>query len=382
MKSWQPLLTPKVVLPALFAAGAVFFPLGIALYLVQDKVIEYQFDYTQCSSAPQWSFKYPITDAQYDDPTKTCTITFDIAQDIPGPVFLYYRLTQFYQNHRKYTKSIDFAQLGDKYGPHSLETGVPKEPTSNCYPFQKPQQLEEGTYPWISNISQIPADAIIYPCGAIANSYFSDIISDFYTPATIKSSSADASVKFSERGIAWSTDGLRYKKSSLAQLPDVNQKVFPPPMWVKSNPWGLDLSKGYTKDNFVDVTTSERFWSWMRTAGLPTLRKLWGQRDGDILKGTYVMNITQNFDHRLFGGTKSIVISTSSILGGRNPFLGAAYIILGLLYWIAGALFLLRHMVKPRKLGDYTYLSWDKSNQKKKDGEDQGGSNGSGSGGK
>lgn len=28
-----------------------------------------------------------------------CTITFDVEKDIPGPAYVYYELTNFYQNH-------------------------------------------------------------------------------------------------------------------------------------------------------------------------------------------------------------------------------------------------------------------------------------------
>ena len=58
---------------------------------------------------------------------------------------MYYGLTNFYQNHRRYVKSRDESQLlGD----------VEKEPNSDCTPFAK---LENKT---------------IVPCGAIANSLF------------------------------------------------------------------------------------------------------------------------------------------------------------------------------------------------------------------
>ena len=61
------------------------------------------------------------------------------------PVYMYYGLTNFYQNHRRYVKSRDESQLlGD----------VEKEPNSDCTPFAK---LENKT---------------IVPCGAIANSLF------------------------------------------------------------------------------------------------------------------------------------------------------------------------------------------------------------------
>lgn len=63
-----------------------------------------------------------------------------------------------------------------------------------------------------------------------------------------------------------------------------------------------------------------------------------------------------------YGGTKSIIISTRTVMGGKNPFLGIAYIVVGGLCILLGALFTVTHLIKPRKLGDHTYLSWNNEN--------------------
>ena len=81
-----------------------------------------------------------------------------------------------------------------------------------------------------------------------------------------------------------------------------------------------------------------------------------------------------------FGGTKELVISTLTVMGGRNPFLGIAYVVVGGLCVILGVVFAVAHLVKPRqanlcihmtheairlmvtchrKLGDHTYLNWN-----------------------
>jgi hypothetical protein len=73
------------------------------------------------------------------------------------------------------------------------------------------------------------------------------------------------------------------------------------------------------------------------------------------------LRVDTDFDVARFGGTKSIVISNVSVIGGKNPFLGIAYMVVGSLCWVFGILFLIRHMIKPRKLGDHTYLSWNQS---------------------
>lgn len=41
----------------------------------------------------------------------TCTLSFSVSKDISAPVYLYYGLTEFYQNHRKYMKYRSTTQL-------------------------------------------------------------------------------------------------------------------------------------------------------------------------------------------------------------------------------------------------------------------------------
>lgn len=68
------------------------------------------------------------------------------------------------------------------------------------------------------------------------------------------------------------------------------------------------------------------------------------------------------FNVSQFEGTKSLVISTTSWLGGKNPFLGIAYIVVGSICMVLGVAFLIRHLVAPRKFGDKSYIKW-KTNQ-------------------
>jgi len=62
-----------------------------------------------------------------------------------------------------------------------------------------------------------------------------------------------------------------------------------------------------------------------------------------------------------FSGTKALVISTSSWMGGKNPFLGIAYIVVGSICVVLGIGFLIRHLVAPRKFGDHSYIKWKQS---------------------
>lgn len=104
---------------------------------------------------------------------------------------------------------------------------------------------------------------------------------------------------------------------------------------------------------------------WMRTAGLPTFKKLHriipdGQMgEGKTLKkGTYFLKVNSRYNVAAFKGKKSIVLSTVSWVGGKNVFLGGAYVTVGALCVLLGTIFLARHLVSPRELGDQRYLVW------------------------
>lgn len=51
-----------------------------------------------------------------------------------------------------------------------------------------------------------------------------------------------------------------------------------------------------------------------------------------------------------YRGTKSIIITTRTVMGGRNPFLGIAYIAVGGVCIILGAVFTVTHLIKPRSV--------------------------------
>jgi hypothetical protein len=88
---------------------------------------------------------------------------------------------------------------------------------------------------------------------------------------------------------------------------------------------------------------------WMRTSALPKFRKLYGVIEEDLqVEETISIFITNNYNTYGFGGKKSIVLSTTTWLGGKNDFLGYAYIVTGSLSIFMAILFALIHVKYPR----------------------------------
>jgi len=290
LKAWQPILTPKPVILSFLLVGIIFIPIGIGIVISSNEVTE--------------------VIQQYDDLCgvgSVCNITLEIRQDMKGPVYFYYRLDNYYQNHRRYVKSRNDDQLRGMGGEnaHTL---------SDCDPVIS-----------LNGKDSDPASITYFPCGLIAKSVFNDTFllwNPDNTPVMMK-----------KDGIAWASDREKKFKNPPDGTPGI--RVIP------------------------DIE-DEDFIVWMRTAGLPDFKKLYRIIEGGLKKGTYTVTINAHYPVSSFGGKKYIVVSTTTWIGGKNPFLGYAYIVVGAICFVQGLVFGIKHRISPRKLGDTRYLEWNK----------------------
>ncbi|KAL4431552.1 hypothetical protein ABPG74_017257 [Tetrahymena malaccensis] len=285
MKAWQPVPTLNSTIIVFAILSTIFLVFGIVLVVFTNKILDSKVRYdTKCST-----INYPNSDAGVAP--AICTIQFTVTEDMESPVFVYYELTNFYQNHRRYVKSKSVVQLqGDS---------VSYSDVSNCEPIiyysdlrkyrYVPSNLKDGDYAW--------------PCGLIAASLFNDT----YTLLD----PSNNHVPISSTNIAWPSDkSTKYKNK--------------------------DMTIQWT--NVED----ERFMVWMRTAALPDFRKLWGRIDQKVPAGTYTVQIANNYPVDSFDGTKSFVLSTANAFGGRNSFLGISYLVMGIICFIILLVFIFK----------------------------------------
>jgi len=300
LKAWQPLLTPNWVIIIFGVVGLVFIPIGAVVLNASDQVVEVSARYDVACQGQSF-----------------CQINLNVKQEMKSPVYFYYELRNFYQNHRRYVKSRSDPQLR---GQHVLSD------LASCDPLQ----TWNGT--------------TLYPCGLIANSFFNDTFFGTYCPDGTTCSPLIVNATWFEYDIAWASD-----KEAKFKLPSGNISQY------DKNRYGPG---GY----MLPEVTDEHFIVWMRTAGLPTFKKLYARIVGQSFKkgDVVVVNVTNSFPVSSFDGEKHIVISTTSWLGGKNNFLGLAYIIVGSTCWLLALLFLLKHRYSPRKLGDMKYFNWRK----------------------
>ncbi|KAL5040695.1 alkylphosphocholine resistance protein lem3 [Batrachochytrium dendrobatidis] len=111
-----------------------------------------------------------------------------------------------------------------------------------------------------------------------------------------------------------------------------------------------------TPQTCLTYQNGERLHVWMRKAGLPHFRKLWGRNNTSTLdQGIWEVSIIGTAG--VFEGTKSLVFGQIGLMGSKNLFLGYAFSIMGC---ICALFTVLIGVYRPRKMGDHAHLSWVK----------------------
>jgi len=317
MKAWQPVLTASTVLPIFFLTAVVFLPLGITLLVSSNGIREKIIEYTDNDACRQCITK----DEGITSPDQNkflackCEIKFKLNEKWDGDIYFYYGLDNFYQNHRRYVRSRDDAQLHGK---------LSDKVSPNCAaPFDK------GL---VGNSTHNETRPIV-PCGAVANSMFTDVFTLYHA------SDLSTTVPLTSTGISWKSDReTKFKNPSPISKLDT---------FAKPKDWNIPIS---ALDNQM---VNEDFIVWMRVAAFPTFRKLYRKLDTSsqvnknyqdgLIIGEYTLKIDYNYPVKSFGGKKKFIITTASWIGGKNSFLGTCYTVVGALCLVFGFVFLFIH---------------------------------------
>ncbi len=219
----------------------------------------------------------------------------------------------------------------------------------------------------------------INPCGLVANTFFNDIIK-------LQSNSVDVegnAVKLIEEGIAWQSD-LDYKFSQPESFKVYACTSCESEDCVCTDEWSCEEkyqdpvtkkcylyhyeneeTTQYLYETYPDIispiegVTNEHFVVWMRLAAKSKFRKLYGFLDQSIKAGSKVkFDVKANWNVKSFKGTKSLILSTSSIFGGKNPYLGIAFIGVGGVSLFFALFFTVKQTFRPRLLAQNKYLSY------------------------
>jgi len=308
----KPLLTPGWVITTFMLVGALFIPIGVISLVASHRVVEIVHQYeTECLPLQIRDNKDLKVAYIKSNSSKICNQTLQVPKHMKHPIYVYYQLDNFYQNHRRYVKSRNDQQLMKAKSANETDSCKPEATTGNGLP--------------------------IVPCGLIAWSLFND---------TYNFSRAGKPLTVNKKDISWKSD--REHK--------FGKKVYP------KNFQNGTLIGGAKLNESIPLSEQEDLIVWMRTAALPTFRKLYGRIEEDLQENdTITVNLFNNYNTYTFNGKKKVVLSTTSFLGGKNNFLGIAYLTVGGLCFFLAIVFFLVHIIKPRPLGDPAYLSWNRN---------------------
>ena len=293
LPGWRPVPTIASTTIIFICFGVIFILLGTLILIFSNQIIEIKKRYDDLPDCKD---------------SEVCNVTIEIEQDMDRVIMIYYQLNGFYPNHRRYVKSKSDVQLNGK----SMTLEEMKK-SQECDPVVTNEEMgfQEGATSITGK--ELNMKDLAVPCGLIAKSYFNDVFRDWQVDGE--------NITVNEKDIAWSADKkLKYKNTD-------------------------DLSK-----QCIDIT-DEHFIVWMRTAGLPNFRKLWGRiEDIDLKKGQIVsVTVDNNFDVKKFDGKKFLILSTVNIFGGKNIFLGISYIVLGAICVILAFVFIIGYNVYQQK---------------------------------
>eukprot|EP00189_Rhodosorus_marinus_P007857 CAMPEP_0184752548 /NCGR_PEP_ID=MMETSP0315-20130426/43634_1 /TAXON_ID=101924 /ORGANISM="Rhodosorus marinus, Strain UTEX LB 2760" /LENGTH=363 /DNA_ID=CAMNT_0027231883 /DNA_START=418 /DNA_END=1509 /DNA_ORIENTATION=- len=277
-----PILRPAFVITFYYLLFCIFVAVGVVLIIHSGQIVsleDVRYDNVDSCNVGDTS----------DGTTNNCQVEIEVTETLKAPFYVYYGLTNFHQNHRRYVSSRNSLQLA---GEEQTD-----EQLSSCDP-----------------IVFFPNGTEIIPCGLTAWSRFND------TFTFCKDTGCQDQINWTDQGIAWESD---------------EDVAFQPGPWT---------------DAQNELINSPDFIVWMRLASFDTFTKLYRIVNEDLAPGTYFMDIGSNYPVSGYDGTKFIAITETSWFGTRKTSLGIIYLAMcGCLFVIATAL-LLRHLIKPRRL--------------------------------
>ncbi|CAL5228440.1 g11575 [Coccomyxa viridis] len=325
---WSPIITGNVVVIYFLLVAVVCIALGVPILVAAINVKEVKARYD--NAGPMSGLSSGQAETTILGGNVNYPVSVQIPQTMQPPVYVYYELGKYYQNHKRYVRSRDDNQMAGK----SSGAGSGK-----CAPEQ---------YIGGNPDPSLPAQGAVTPCGLIAWSLFNDSFGDAASVAG--PGGVQTPVTLDQGHIAWQYDV---------------DHLYGPVQPVNYNTEQEAAFRGGNTSEVV-LNQNQHFIVWMRPAAQPTFRKLWAVIDVPLLAGTVLtFNIQNNYNTYRFGGHKTLVISTNSWMGGKNLFLGVCYLVIAGLALIVSIAFLFTYhlgcfgMVKRRKFGDVSQLSWN-----------------------
>jgi hypothetical protein len=291
--AWQPVHYPPYIIALFYCMCLVLLPIGIGMYFSTVATITVTQRYDDACTMTRNSYGSPVCNIS--------KLAITIPVDMTPPIYMYYYITGFYQNYRLYAKSRYDSQLAGY-------TNLVTTDLSDCSPFlfYGDRNNLNGTY---------TMNDVYMPCGMVAWSMFNDTF-DLYSSSIVGNNttynllcncSNPDNVNCTKNGITLITSDL-YRRGAV----------------------GRNYTTTYygEAEHYLPDIMDPDFQVWMLTAHFPDFRKLYRIINVPLKAGTYYLDVNQRWPGA-YGGTKSIILSTGSWIGGQNLFFAILNIAVG-----------------------------------------------------
>lgn len=352
--------TPIPVALTLVLIAVVLIPIGVATIVASDRVTEVKFRYDEVNNyrhveggPADYPYTFPFQGATLSSGARVRK-KITLEKSLTAPIYIQYRLHNFYQNFRQYVTSIDTSQLLGNTG------GLYDE----CEPYRFPGEAQKDEQPGYYS-----------PCGLIPWSMFNDTFALYKVPDGTVVDEASATVPATAilicDGAAFSAEGKNLlpknqcHKTGIALNSDATVRFKPAkeipkysgPMWMAGgDPTSADpfLQHGYyyaEPGHPIPLSTDEDLMVWARLAYLGEFAKMYRIIDVDLPAGDYFFDVVERFPVSQFEGRKYFQLVTRNWIGGRNHVLGILLIIFGGISFISAvAVLLVRPSLLPKQI--------------------------------
>ena len=246
--AFKPVWSPLVVTLMYLLVALILIPIGVVIYIQSTRLMETpRYRYDQFSECERES---------------GCIMRVKIPRNTTGKVFMYYGITNFYQNLRRYVKLRSWKQLR---GERDASTLGCKCSSSIC----EHDHIDKRT------------NTAFTPCGLAAQSRFNDSFELCYDEV------CNTRLRTTKNNTAWQIDRDFHFQASSQNTQEEN-----------------------------DIITNEEFMVWMRLAPYNTFHKLYRRILDPLENDTYYVKVKSRYPVDSFDGQKFIYFAFVLLLVG------------------------------------------------------------------
>jgi len=327
----QLVYTPKCVAVTLLILGITCLAIGISCRAIEGSVSEYPpggpytyFDKKLLLAKDGVKKSCPCTDhdrcaGQSSGDVRPCLVTFEVPEDLKGPVYFYYTLTNFYQNNRRVAYS--HSALQSRGEEDMAKWATDGTGFAGCAPYER----------YKTTVGKEEVNIYYYPCGLLARSMFNDT----FTLRKVGAMGNEV-VPWEIKGIARASSGgvngrnkpetHEWHRANCYRFPGGNKDQLAMAGYHEAM-YGFTGTEKGRFDCWHNVS-DEAYQVWTRPAARPDFWKL--HRNIPFLgKGKYELEIGLNFPVANFSGTKGFYFTNATPMGASRPLLSALYIAVG-----------------------------------------------------